>query len=58
MKSIMTATTNLKETDGNFRHPDFLQSLNLDLRENKTLKLFVKMELNKETTKLQYMFTN
>ncbi len=54
----MTATTNLKETDGNFRHPDFLQSLNLDLRENKILKLFVKMEHNQETSKLQYIFAN
>ena len=55
MKSIMT---NRNKTDGNFRHPDFLQSLNLDFSENKTLKLFVKIRNNREINKLQYLFTN
>lgn len=54
----MTATTNINKTDENFRHPDFLQSLNLDLRESKILKLFVKMKDNQEIDKLQYIFTN
>jgi len=58
MKSIMTSNTNINKTDGNFRHPDFLQSLNLDLRESKTLKLFVKIKDNREINKLQYVFTN
>ena len=51
MKSKMTSNINKKE--GNFRHPDFLQSLNLDSRESKTLKLFVKMKDNREIIKLQ-----
>ncbi|MBY9017298.1 MAG: hypothetical protein KGD66_00555 [Candidatus Lokiarchaeota archaeon] len=54
----MTATTNINKTDGNFRHPDFLQSLNLDIRESKILKLFVKMKDNREINKLQYVFEN
>lgn len=58
MKHRMTATTNINKTDENFRHPDFLQSLNLDLRESKILKLFVKMKDNQEIDKLQYIFTN
>ncbi len=55
MKSKMT---NIKKADGTFRHPDFLQSLNLDLKESKTLKLFVKMKDYREINKLQYVFTN
>jgi len=58
MKFRMTATTNINKTDGNFRHPDFLQSLNLDIRESKILKLFVKMKDNREINKLQYVFEN
>jgi len=58
MKSKMTANTNINENDGNFRHPDFLHSLNLDLKEKEILKLFVKMKDNQEKTKLQYIFTN
>jgi len=58
MKSKMTATAKINKTDRNFRHPDFLQSLNLDLRECKMLKLFVKMKDNREINKLKNAFTN
>lgn len=51
-------TTNKKIADGDFRHLDFLQSLNLDLKENKLLKLFVKMNDNHEKNKLQYIYAN
>jgi len=58
MKSKMADTINITKTNGNFRHPDFLQTLNLDLRESKILKLFVKMKDNPEINKLQHVFTN
>ena len=47
----MSTTTNLDDTEENFRHPDFLQSLNVDWRGSKILKLFVMKdnEINKQT---------
>ena len=54
----MTIATNINIADGDFRHPDFLQSLELDIKENKILKLFVKMKENQEINKLRYNSAN
>lgn len=48
MASKMATTTNLDNIEEKFRHPDFLQSLNGDLRGSKILKLFVNMKDNEK----------
>ncbi len=55
MKSQMMSRIKINKAEEDFRHTDFLQTLNLDFKEREFLKLFVKIEDNREINKQHYV---
>jgi hypothetical protein len=48
-------TTRINNAEGDFRHTDFLQTLKLDFKEREFLKLFVKIEDNREINRQHHI---
>jgi len=51
----MMSRIKINKAEEDFRHTDFLQTLNLDFKEREFLKLFVKIEDNREINKQHYV---